>query len=114
MADKMLIFQLVTPDKLLLEEEVDEVIACGEDGYFGVLQGHAPMIRTLGVGVLTYRTGASSAKAVVIGGFIHVKDDAKKRAEELLARRDAEVDFTCAERALHRAVTRLEVSSPGR
>ena len=42
--------EVVTPEGLLLREEVDEVIAPGEDGYFGVLPGHTPFLSTLGAG----------------------------------------------------------------
>ena len=47
--------QIVTPDKLVLRESVDEVEIPGSEGYFGVLPGHTPMLASLAVGELWYR-----------------------------------------------------------
>jgi F-type H+-transporting ATPase subunit epsilon len=55
-----LTLEVVTPEGLLLREEVDEVIAPGTLGYFGVLPGHTPFLSTLGVGELTYRQGSAA------------------------------------------------------
>ena len=52
-----IVLEVVTPMGLLLREEVDEVIAPGEDGYFGVRPGHTPFLSTLGLGEIQYRLG---------------------------------------------------------
>ena len=44
------LLEVVTPEGLLLREEVDEVVAPGEEGYFGVRPGHTPFLATLGIG----------------------------------------------------------------
>ena len=48
---------IVSPDKSLVNELVDEVEVPGADGYFGVLPGHTPLLAALGAGELWYRTG---------------------------------------------------------
>ena len=49
--------QIVTPGRLLVREQVDEVEIPGTEGYFGVLPGHTPMLASLAVGELWYRKG---------------------------------------------------------
>jgi len=56
MADRLTL-EITTPMRLVVAETVDEVVAPGSEGYFGVLPGHAPFLTTLGVGVVTYRNG---------------------------------------------------------
>ncbi|MBM4121397.1 MAG: F0F1 ATP synthase subunit epsilon, partial [Nitrospira sp.] len=56
MAGKLLL-EVVTPDKLLLSKQVDEVIAPGAEGEFGVLPGHCHFLSTLRIGELRYRIG---------------------------------------------------------
>src|SRR5216110_3732758 len=82
---------IVTPEKQLLREKVVEVQLPGEDGYLGVLPGHAPLITELGIGELTYRTaGGQSGLLAVIRGFAEVLPDrvsvlaeTAERAEEI-------------------------------
>jgi F-type H+-transporting ATPase subunit epsilon len=65
-------FDLVSPARLLLAEEVTQVDVPGVEGDFGVLAGHAPIVATLRPGVLTvYGTGATQ-RFVVFGGFAEV------------------------------------------
>src|SRR4030095_9771081 len=52
-----LTLEIVTPDRALVTEQVDEVELPGADGYFGVLPGHTPLLASLHVGELWYRTG---------------------------------------------------------
>ena len=49
-------FELATPSRMLVSTDVEEVVAPGVEGYFGVLPGHAPLLTTLGSGEVTYRT----------------------------------------------------------
>ena len=51
--------EVVTPEGLLLREEVDDVVAPGDLGYFGVLPGHTPFLTTLGAGEITYGIGGT-------------------------------------------------------
>ena len=69
-------FELVTPEKLVMSEEVHMVVVPGTEGEFGVLAGHAPFMSTLRDGELAvYRTaGAAPEKIVVSGGFAEVSE----------------------------------------
>ena len=69
-------FELVTPEKLVMSEEVHMVVVPGTEGEFGVLAGHAPFMSTLRDGELAvYRTaGAAPEKINVSGGFAEVSD----------------------------------------
>ena len=136
MADRLTL-ELATPMRLVVAETVDQVVAPGSEGYFGVLPGHAPLLTTLGIGELTYRTGRDERHVFVSGGFAEVRNDkviiladaaelppeidraraahAKTRAEQRLNGRSQEdVDFTRCQLALTRALMRLQVASRGR
>jgi F-type H+-transporting ATPase subunit epsilon len=65
-------FDLVSPARLLLSEEVTQVDVPGVEGDFGVLAGHAPVIATLRPGVLTVFTPGGTQRFVVYGGFAEV------------------------------------------
>jgi F-type H+-transporting ATPase subunit epsilon len=72
MADK-LSFDLVSPERLLLSEDVDMITVPGADGDFGVMAGHAPVISTLRPGVVEITGSAKGAvKIYVRGGFAEV------------------------------------------
>jgi F-type H+-transporting ATPase subunit epsilon len=125
--------ELATPIRLLVSEDVDEVVAPGSEGYFGVLTGHAAFLTTLGTGELTYRRGRQEHYLAVSGGFAEVRNDkmivlvdtaerpeeidrdraerARRRAEQRLAGRGTEtVDYARAMAALARALNRLRVA----
>ena len=127
-----LTLEVVTPEGLLLREDVDEVIAPGELGYFGVLPGHTPMLSMLGAGEITYRVGQTRRLLTCFWGFCEVLPDQVsimarlgERAEEIdLARAEAardraaaslksirdEAGYEEAHQAYIRAVTRLSVA----
>jgi F-type H+-transporting ATPase subunit epsilon len=65
-------FDLVSPEKLLLSGEVDQVDVPGSEGYFGVLAGHAPLVAALRPGILTIMRGGEEIKIVILGGFAEV------------------------------------------
>ncbi len=67
--------KVITPTELVVDEQVDEVVAPGEVGEFGVLPGHVPFITTLHTGELKYKKGNSEAKLIVEGGIADVRDD---------------------------------------
>lgn len=73
MAEGKVAFELVSPERLLLSEEVDMVVVPGEEGDFGVLVRHAPMISTLRPGVIKVHDGGSVTEQIfVAGGFAEV------------------------------------------
>jgi F-type H+-transporting ATPase subunit epsilon len=125
--------QIVTPDRLLVHEQVDEVEIPGTEGYFGVLPGHAPLLSALAVGELWYRKGQEKIFVSAAFGFVEVLPDrvtilarlaeradeidparaeaARQRAEERLAQAAANIDYERARLSLMKALTRLAVSS---
>ncbi|HEY7535081.1 MAG TPA: ATP synthase F1 subunit epsilon [Thermodesulfobacteriota bacterium] len=74
MADKVLL-EVVTPSMLVLKEEVDEVVAPGELGEFGVLPGHVPFISLLIPGELRYIKGGVERRYIISGGVAEVRED---------------------------------------
>ena len=128
--------QIVSADRLLVNETVDEVEIPGAEGYFGVLPGHTPLLATLQVGELWYRQGHDKHYLMIAFGFAEVQPDrvtilaqiaeradeidvaraegAKRRAEERLARPMADIDFERARIAMMKSLTRLQVASRAR
>src|SRR6185503_15224061 len=131
-----LTLEIVTPDRALVTEQVDEVELPGSEGYFGVLPGHTELLASLQVGELWYRVGQEKHYLAVAFGFVEVLPDhvtvlaqiaekaqdidvaraeaAKKRAEERMARPQTHVDFERARVALMKSLIRLQVASRAR
>jgi F-type H+-transporting ATPase subunit epsilon len=74
MADKLHL-RVITPARVVVSEEVDEVVAPGEIGEFGVLPGHVPFITLLAPGELKFKKGGVERRFIVLGGVSEVKDD---------------------------------------
>jgi F-type H+-transporting ATPase subunit epsilon len=128
--------QIVSADRSLLNETVDEVVIPGFDGYFGVLPGHTPLLAVLQVGELWYRQGEEKHYVSIAFGFAEVLPDrvtilaqiaekadeidlaraerAKKRAEERVARPAVDMDSERARIALMKSLIRLQVASRAR
>jgi F-type H+-transporting ATPase subunit epsilon len=104
--------EVATPARQLVSSEVDEVVAPGTEGYFGVLPGHAAFLTTLTAGQLTYRQGREEQHLAVIGGFAEVNADRVIILAEA-AERPEEIDRERAERARQRAEQRLAGKSVG-
>jgi F-type H+-transporting ATPase subunit epsilon len=67
--------QIVTPDRLVVRERVDEVQIPGSEGYFGVLPGHTPLLAALAIGEMWYRKGSNKTYISLAGGFAEVLPD---------------------------------------
>jgi F-type H+-transporting ATPase subunit epsilon len=67
--------EIVTPEKLAYEGQVDSVQLPGSEGELGVLPHHAPLISTLGAGELRLRRGAEEESFAIVGGFLQVLPD---------------------------------------
>lgn len=67
--------QVITPSRVMVDEIVDEVVAPGILGEFGVLPGHVPFITLLAEGEIRYKRGSSEQKLSVEGGLAEVRDD---------------------------------------
>ena len=128
--------EIVTPERSLVSEQVDEVQLPGSEGYFGVLPGHTPLLATLQVGELWYRIGQEKHYLAVAFGFAEVLPErvtvlaqiaekpedidvpraeaAKKRAEERIARPQVDIDFERARVAMMKSLIRLQVSARAR
>jgi F-type H+-transporting ATPase subunit epsilon len=128
--------QIVSADRSLVNEQVDEVQIPGADGYLGILPGHTPLLTTLQVGTLWYRQGQEKRYFAIAFGFAEVQPDrviilamvaekadeidlaraeaAKKRAEERLAKPTNDMDFERARIAMLKALIRLQVASRAR
>jgi F-type H+-transporting ATPase subunit epsilon len=131
MVDKILL-EIVTPEKKVLSEPVDVVVAPGEEGEFGVLPNHIPFLTKLKVGELRFRTGASSRYIAIMGGYAEVLPDrvtvlataaeeaadidvirakaARERAERRLKEAKDRLEFARAQASLQRAIARLKVA----
>jgi len=101
-----LALEIVTPEGLLLRDEVDEVIAPGGDGYFGVRPGHTPMLATLGLGELSYRRQGAWRRLTCFSGWCEVLPDRVNVLAEM-GERAEDIDVGRAEQALRRAGERL-------
>ena len=71
MADTFLL-EIVTPSRLFLSEQVEEMTAPGSEGEFGVLAGHAPFLTTLKPGELTYKIGNDTTRLSIGIGYAEV------------------------------------------
>jgi F-type H+-transporting ATPase subunit epsilon len=98
--------QIVSADRSLVNERVDEVEIPGAEGYFGVLPGHTPLLALLGAGELWYRQGQEKHYLSLAFGFAEVQPDRVTILAEI-AERAEEIDLTRAEAARKRAEQRL-------
>jgi len=102
--------QIVSADRMLVNETVDEVEIPGSDGYFGVLPGHTPLLAVLQVGQLWYRQGQEIHYFAVAFGFAEVQPDHVTILAQVAERAD-EIDLARAEAAKRRAEERLAAPS---
>lgn len=103
-----LTLEVVTPDGLLMRDEVDSVQAPGSEGSFGVLPGHTPMLTMLGAGEIIYRKGAEVGRIVCLFGFCEVLPDRVHIMAES-GERAGEIDVARAESARARAAERMKM-----
>ncbi len=129
--------EVVTPQRLIISEEVEELVAPGQEGSFGVWPGHTPFMTTLKIGELSYKKGQQERFLTVSCGYAEVRPDkaiilvetaerpeeidlaraeqAKVRAEERLRSfGDETIDHARAQAALERALARMAVAARGR
>ncbi len=99
--------ELVTPERLLVSEEVDEVIAPGYRGEFGVLPEHTQYLAILSIGVLRYRKGDETRRVAVGGGFAEVTAERVVVLADV-AEKEGEIDVGRAKQAYERAEAALK------
>ena len=124
--------KLVTPEKVLLEEEADLVVVPGAEGEMGFEEGHAPLLSGLRVGEIRIHSGGESAHLATSGGFVEARPDSvvilaetaerasdidverardsRRRAEDHLGRPTPDTDIERAQAALSRALNRLQIA----
>src|SRR5437867_4695432 len=103
--------EVVTPERRVVAETVDEVILPGSEGYLGVLPGHTPLLTTLGIGQIMFRRGTVRHYLATAGGFAEVLPDRVSILAEI-AERAEEIDRERAQRSLDRATARLRELDP--
>lgn len=125
--------RIITPEATLMQGvKTEAVVVPVVDGQLGILYNHAPMVSTLGLGVLRYKQGAQTKRIAINGGFLELSanqitvladsaeeaetidiaraKEAKTRAEKRLRERMANIDRVRAEAALRRAMNRLRAA----
>jgi F-type H+-transporting ATPase subunit epsilon len=125
--------EIVTPERLVYQDEVESVNVPGVEGELGILPHHAPLVSTLGYGELRIRKGGAEESFAIVGGFVQVRPDKVvvmaetadlaseidlERAQE--ARREAEraletgytegADLSAARAVLQQALMRIRVA----
>ncbi len=105
-----LALEIVTPDRAVTHEKVDEVQIPGADGYFGVLPGHTPLLASLQVGQLWYRKGTEITYLSVAFGFAEVLPD-RVTILARIAEKAEEIDVDRATAQLKRAEAELSRSA---
>ncbi len=100
--------EIVTPEGLLLRDEVDELIAPGSDGYFGVRPGHTPLLAALGMGEFSYRKQERWSRLTCFAGWCEVLPD-RVNVLAQIGERGEDIDVDRAEQALRHAEERMRM-----
>ncbi|SFB47237.1 F-type H+-transporting ATPase subunit epsilon [Cohnella sp. OV330] len=123
--------EIVTPERIVYEKDVNMVVARGVDGDLGIMPHHIPLVTPLKIAPVKAKIGNNDEYIAVHGGFMEVRKDkvvilaesaelgsdidvtraqqAKDRAQDRLNHKQTEVDHKRAEAALQRALTRIRV-----
>jgi len=107
-----LTLEIVTPDRALVQEEVDEVQLPGTEGYLGILPGHTPLLTGLRVGQAWYRKGTEKFYLSVAFGFAEILPD-RVRLLARIAERAEEIDVARAEEHRKKAEEALQAAKAG-
>lgn len=133
MSDKIIHFKLITPEKIVFEDDVEAIYAQGERGSFGILPNHIPFMSSLAVDVAKVIKNGEEKTFSIIGGALQFKNNeaiilteaaecgsdidtaraqlAKERAEAKLSTAETQRDIKLANAALARAMARLKAAS---
>lgn len=133
MPDKKLNLKIITPERVVVDEQIDAIYSKAVDGEFGILPGHVPFMTALDIGITKYVTDSKNEYIAVIGGIFQVSDDnitifsetaergeeidihrakaAEERAEARLRAGARDVDTDRAQAALMRALIRIQTAS---
>jgi F-type H+-transporting ATPase subunit epsilon len=118
-----ILLEIVTPERLLLSKEVDEVTCPGTEGEFGVLPGHCQFLSSLHVGELKYRVGDEVSYMTIMWGYVdvtptrvtvlaevaeHAEDIDVERAQAKVVEAEARVAAGGSREEVEAALTSLE------
>lgn len=128
--DKKIHLKVITHEKIIYEDDIDELYVRAKDGQLGILSNHIPVICALGIGVTKAVKGSESQCIATMGGILQFSDNqatilsdcaeldcdiditrarqARERAEARLKAKNEEVDIIRARLALARAIARIE------
>jgi F-type H+-transporting ATPase subunit epsilon len=128
--------EIVTPDRMVLSEDVEYVGCPGIEGEFGIMPSHVPFLSALGIGNLYYKLDGRNYYVFVAGGFAEVSDNkvtilaevaekaheidverarkAQERAEQRAREQQEKVDFSRNQAALRRALMRMSCQDSGK
>ncbi len=131
---KTIELEIVTPDRLVLSEEVEYVGTPGSEGEFGIMANHIPLLSALGIGSLYYKKDGKYFYVFLAGGFAEISDNkmtilaevaetaaeidvdrankAQERAKAILTKDN--VDYLRGQAALKRAIARIGCNAAGR
>lgn len=126
------VLEIVTPEKVIYKDEVDEAIVNTVEGQIGILKNHVRLLTKLVPSELTVKKGSSIQHMVVFGGFLEVGDnkatiladyairaeeieiakaeEAQRKAEQTMKEKASEHDFRIAEAELQKAILQLNVA----
>lgn len=132
MGAQTIALEVVTPERVVMQAQVDSIVAPATLGYLGVLANHAPLVTGLEIGVIRFRQQGQQNLMAICGGFMEVKDNkaviladtaetadqidvdrasrARERAQQRLTQKPHGLDYARAEMALKRALIRLRVA----
>lgn len=127
-----LTLRIVTPERVVLEQQVDQVTATSVDGQLSILPDHEPLVTALAIDTLQYKYGKEEDIAAIMGGILEIKGNqvtvlsdaaeldteieverakvAKEKAEAEKLQKADKLDVYVAEMALSRAITRLKAT----
>lgn len=105
---RTILLEVVTPEHLLLSQQVEEVIAPGIEGEFGVLPGHTHFLTTLKIGELRYRLGEVTHYTSVLWGYAEVTPEKVTILAEI-AEKAEDIDVDRAQARVEEAERRLEM-----
>ncbi len=132
MSEKTIHFKIITPEKIVYENDVDAIYAHGISGSFGILPNHIPFMSVLAIGTAKAEKGNDEQIFSIMGGAFQFKNNeavilteaaelggdidtaraqlAKERAEALIGKAETEKDIKLANNALARALARLKAA----
>ncbi|MBI4089145.1 MAG: ATP synthase F1 subunit epsilon [Candidatus Levybacteria bacterium] len=131
-----LLLEIITPEKVIYKDEVDEIVTPTVNGEIAILPNHINLLTQITPGELIVKKGSSTESLAITGGFLEVSnnkisilaeyaikaediqvahaEEAKKRAEKIMSEKTSENDFKIAEGELLKSLLQLKIASKRR